>query len=66
MTLRVARGTALGSSVGSASALGSMAAMVIRKAEGMSDVAGIMTSPQGTSRPNMAIGIIALMAAMGV
>jgi trimeric autotransporter adhesin len=56
MTLSVARGTAPSSPSGST--LGSMAAMVMRKAEGISELAGIMTSPQGTSRPNMAIGCI--------
>lgn len=49
MSFKVARGTASSSPSGSAD--GSMAAIVMRNAEGMSDLAGIGMSPQGTSRP---------------
>ena len=57
MTLSVARGAASPSGMG---AEGSMAAIVIRKADGMSGRAGIATSPEGTSRPYMAMGMSAV------
>jgi hypothetical protein len=58
MTLRVARGTTPSSPSGSAE--GSMAAMVMRNAEGMSGRALMATSPAGTSRPYMAMGMRAI------